>query len=79
MGREQPSDPWLLSFHRGNGDGMPAQEEARNTGDSRRWVRDPTGHPRGIGRAAGGVGEAHSTRETANPGGGKGPHFKVNV
>jgi hypothetical protein len=39
-------------------------EIARNTGDPRRWVRDPTGRPRGTGRAARGVGEVHSTGET---------------
>jgi hypothetical protein len=39
-------------------------EIGRNTGDPRRWVRDPTGRPRGIGRAAWGVGEVHSTVET---------------
>jgi hypothetical protein len=39
-------------------------ESARNTGDPRRWVRDPTGRPRGTGRAARGVGEVHSTVET---------------
>ena len=38
-------------------------ENERNTGDPRRWVRDPTGRPRGTGRAAWGVGEAHSTAE----------------
>jgi hypothetical protein len=39
-------------------------EIARNTGDPKRWVRDPTGRPRGTGRAVWGVGEAHSTVET---------------
>jgi hypothetical protein len=39
------------------------RENERNTGDPRRWLREPTGHPRGIGRAAWGVGEAHSTVE----------------
>ena len=39
------------------------RENERNTGDPRRWVRDPTGRPRGTGRAAGGVGEVHSTVE----------------
>src|SRR5205807_1149587 len=57
----------------------PHTEEPRNTGDPKRGVRDPTGHPRGIGRAAWGVGEVHSTCEAANPGGGKGPHFQVNA
>jgi hypothetical protein len=38
-------------------------EIRRNTGDLRQWVRDPTGHPRGTGRADGGVGEVHSTVE----------------
>src|SRR5207244_1937547 len=38
-------------------------EVGRNTGDPRRWVRDPTGHPRGTGRAVWGVGEVHSTVE----------------
>jgi hypothetical protein len=55
------------------------KEIERNTGNPRRWVRGPTGHPRGIGRATWGIGEAHSTSEAANTGGGKGPHFKVNV
>jgi len=54
-------------------------EIERNTGNPRWWVRDPTGHPRGIGRAVWGIGEAHSTGEATNTGGGKGPHFKVNV
>ena len=39
------------------------QEIGRNTGDPKRWVRDPTGRPRGIGRAAWGVGKVHSTVE----------------
>jgi hypothetical protein len=39
-------------------------EMRRNTGDPKRWVRDPTGHPRGIGRAAWGVGEVHITDES---------------
>ena len=39
------------------------RENGRNTGDLRRWVRDPTGCPRGTGRAGGGVGEVHSTVE----------------
>ena len=39
------------------------RENARNTGDPRRWLREPTGRPRGTGRAAWGVGEAHSTVE----------------
>jgi hypothetical protein len=39
------------------------REIERNTGNPKRWVRDPTGRPRGIGRAAWGVGEAHSTAE----------------
>jgi len=52
-----------LRSHRGNDDGMSEQEERRNTGDPKRWVRDPTGRPRGTGRAAWGVGEAHSTVE----------------
>src|SRR5438128_3763474 len=38
-------------------------ETPRNTGDPGRWVRDSTGRPRGTGRAAWGVGEAHSTDE----------------
>ncbi len=38
-------------------------ENERNTGDPRWWMRDPTGRPRGTGRAAGGVGEVHSTVE----------------
>jgi hypothetical protein len=38
-------------------------EIRRNTGDLRQWVRDPTGRPRGTGRADGGVGQAHSTTE----------------
>jgi hypothetical protein len=38
-------------------------EIERNTGSPKRWVRDPTGRPRGTGRAAWGVGEAHSTVE----------------
>src|SRR6202158_5800845 len=38
-------------------------ENGRNTGDPRRWVRDPTGRPRGTGRAVWGVGEVHSTAE----------------
>ena len=39
------------------------RENERNTGDPRRWLREPTGRPRGTGRAAWGVGEAHSTVE----------------
>ena len=39
-------------------------EMQHNTGDPAWWVRDPTGCPRGIGRAAWGVGEVHSTVET---------------
>ena len=38
-------------------------ENGRNTGDPRQWVRDPTGRPRGTGRAVWGVGEVHSTEE----------------
>jgi hypothetical protein len=38
-------------------------EIARNAGDPARWPREPTGRPRGTGRAAGGVGEVHSTCE----------------
>ena len=38
-------------------------ENERNPGDPRRWVSDPTGRPRGTGRAAWGVGQAHSTGE----------------
>jgi hypothetical protein len=56
------TDPSLQS-HRGSGDSMSAQEIGHNTGDPRWWVRDPTGRPRGIDRAAGGVGEVHSTVE----------------
>ena len=39
------------------------RENGRNTGDPRRWVRDPTGCPRGTGRAVRGVGEVRSTVE----------------
>src|SRR5712691_6657792 len=39
------------------------REIERNTGNPKQWVRDPTGRPRGTGRAAWGVGEAHSTAE----------------
>jgi hypothetical protein len=39
------------------------RENGRNTGDPTRWLREPTGCPRGTGRAAWGVGEAHSTVE----------------
>src|SRR5271166_373230 len=39
------------------------REIERNTGNPRRWLREPTGRPRGTGRAVWGVGEAHSTRE----------------
>ena len=39
------------------------RENRRNTGDLRQWVRDPTGRPRGTGRAGGGVGWVHSTVE----------------
>ena len=39
------------------------REIGRNTGDLRQWVRDPTGRPRGTGRADGGVGQVHSTDE----------------
>jgi len=42
-------------------------------------VRPPTGRPRGTGRAVWGVGEAHSTDEAANHGGGKEPQFQNNV
>ena len=38
-------------------------EIQRNTGDLGSWVRDPTGRPRGTGRANRGVGEARSTVE----------------
>jgi hypothetical protein len=38
-------------------------ENECNTGDPRWWVRDPTGCPRGTGRATRGVGEVHSTDE----------------
>src|SRR5438128_11754604 len=40
------------------------KEIGRNTGDLPQWVRDPTGRPRGTGRAGGGVGQARSTVET---------------
>ena len=39
------------------------QDIGRNTGDLRRWVRDPTGRPRGTGRAGEGGGQARSTDE----------------
>src|SRR5438128_505313 len=39
------------------------KENRRNTGDPRRWLREPTGRPRGTGRAVGGVGKVHSTVE----------------
>ena len=39
------------------------RENERNTGDPRRWVRDPTGRPRGTDRAAWGVGKARITVE----------------
>ena len=38
--------------------------------------RLPTGRPRGTGRAGMGVGPAHSTEETGNDRGGKGPELK---
>jgi hypothetical protein len=38
-------------------------EIERNTGDPKRWARDPTGRSRGTGRAAWGVGEVRSTSE----------------
>jgi hypothetical protein len=39
------------------------QGERRNTGGPQRWARDPTGDPRGTGRAVGEVGEVQSTEE----------------
>ena len=43
------------------------RENARNTGDPKRWVCDPTGRPRGTGRAAWGVGEVQSTVDRVMP------------
>src|ERR1700691_1256119 len=54
--------PCLWS-HRGNGDGMSAQGDRTQHGKPQRWMRDPTGCPRGTGRAVWGVGEVHSTVE----------------
>src|SRR5260370_38751608 len=45
-------------------------EIGRNTGDPRRWQREPTGHPRGVGRAAWGGGEVHSTAQVGERRGG---------
>ena len=56
------TDPALRS-HRGSGDGMSAHGDRTQHGKPQRWVRDPTGRPRGTGRAAWGVGEVHSTEE----------------
>jgi hypothetical protein len=64
--------------HRGNGDGMSAQEDPRNTGDPRRRVRDPTGSPRGTGRPVGESERPIVPSKPGNAGGGKGPQFKVN-
>ena len=63
--------------HRGSGDGMSAQENGRNTGDPGRWVRDPTGRPRGTGRAGPGSERPVVPPKPGNAGRGKGPWFKV--
>ena len=57
--------PWSLSGEQRDPCDHPAgvvataclhEENGRNTGDHRQWVRDPTERPRGSGRAGGGVG-----------------------
>jgi hypothetical protein len=59
----EASDERTLLVRRDIGDGMSAQEDRCNTGSPMLWTRRPTGHPRGIGRAAKGDGEACSTDE----------------